>query len=59
MRLQQEMAKVLKLPDVIERLRTGGNEGVGSTPEEFDARFRADITKYAKIIADAKIPKQE
>jgi tripartite-type tricarboxylate transporter receptor subunit TctC len=56
-KLQQETAKVLKLPDVIERLRAGGNEGVGSTPEEFDARFRADIVKFAKIIADAKIPK--
>ena len=59
MRLQQEVVKVLKLPDVVERLRAGGNEGIGSTPEEFDARFRADITKYAKIIADAKIPKQD
>ena len=58
-RLQQEMVKVLKLPEVIERLRAGGNEGIGSTPEEFDARFRADIIKYAKIIADAKIPKQD
>jgi tripartite-type tricarboxylate transporter receptor subunit TctC len=58
-RLQQETAKVLKMPDVIERLRTGGNEAVGSTPEEFDKRFRADIVKFAKIIADAKIPKQE
>ena len=58
-RLQQETAKVLKLPEVIERLRTGGNEGVGSTPEEFDQRFREDITKFAKIIADAKIPKQD
>jgi tripartite-type tricarboxylate transporter receptor subunit TctC len=58
-RLQQEVVKVLKLPDVVERLRAGGNEGIGSTPEEFDARFRADITKYAKIIADAKIPKQD
>jgi tripartite-type tricarboxylate transporter receptor subunit TctC len=57
--LQRETAKVLKLPDVVERLRAGGNEGVGSTPEEFDARFRSDITKYAKIIADAKIPKQD
>jgi tripartite-type tricarboxylate transporter receptor subunit TctC len=56
-RLQQEIAKVLKLPDVIERLRAGDNEGVGSKPEEFDARYRADITKYAKIIA--KIPKQD
>ena len=58
-RLQQETAKVLKMPDVIERLRTGGNEAVGSTPEEFDKRFRADIVKFAKIIADAKIPRQE
>jgi tripartite-type tricarboxylate transporter receptor subunit TctC len=57
LKLQQETAKVLKLPEVIERLRAGGNEGVGSTPEQFDARFRADIVTYAKIIADAKIPK--
>ena len=56
-KLQQETAKVLKMPDVIERLRTGGNEGIGSTPEEFDAVFRADISKFAKIIAEAKIPK--
>ena len=57
LRLQQETAKVLQLPEVIERLRAGGNEGVGSTPDAFDARFRADIDKFAKIIADAKIPK--
>jgi tripartite-type tricarboxylate transporter receptor subunit TctC len=57
LRLQQETAKVLKLPEVVERLRAGGNEGMGTTPEEFDRVFRADIVKYAKIIADAKIPK--
>ena len=56
-KFQQETAKALKNPDVIERLRTGGNEGIGSTPEEFDAVFRADIVKFAKIIVDAKIPK--
>ena len=56
-KLQQETAKVLKLPDVMERLRAGGNEGVGSTPEEFDRVFRDDIVKFAKIIADAKISK--
>jgi tripartite-type tricarboxylate transporter receptor subunit TctC len=57
LRLQQETAKALRQPDVIERLKAGGNEGVGSTPEEFDRVFRADIVKFAKIIADAKIPK--
>ena len=57
--LQRETAKVLKLPEVQERLRAGGNEPVGSTPEEFAARFNADVAKFAKIIADAKIPKQD
>jgi tripartite-type tricarboxylate transporter receptor subunit TctC len=57
--LQRETAKALKHPDVIERLRAVGIEGVGSTPEEFNDRFRADIAKFAKIIADAKIPKQD
>lgn len=57
--LQRETAKVLQLPDVQARLRGGGNEPVGSTPEEFGARFKSDIEKFAKIIADAKIPKQD
>ncbi len=57
--IQGETAKALKLPDVVARLKTGGNEGVGSTPEEFDARFRADIMKFAKIIKDANIPTQD
>ena len=56
--IQRETAKALKLPDVVARLKTGGNEGVGNTPEEFDARFRADIVKFAKIIKDANIPTQ-
>jgi tripartite-type tricarboxylate transporter receptor subunit TctC len=56
-KLQQATARALKDATVIERLRAGGNEGVGSTPEEFDKVFRADIVKFAKIIADANIPK--
>jgi tripartite-type tricarboxylate transporter receptor subunit TctC len=56
-RLQREVAEVLKSPDVVERLRSSGNEPVGSNPQEFDALFKADITRFAKIIADAKIPK--
>ena len=55
-RLYQESAKALKMPDVIERLATqGGNELVGSTPEQFSKLIREEITKYAKIIRDAGI----
>ena len=57
LRLQREMVEVLKSPDVIERLRAGGTEPVGSTPEQFSALFRAEIARFEKVIADAKIPK--
>ena len=43
----------------IERFKPDGNEPVGSTPDEFDARFRADIAKFAKIVKDARIPTQD
>jgi tripartite-type tricarboxylate transporter receptor subunit TctC len=56
-RLQSEVAEVLKSPDVVERLRSSGNEPVGSAPQEFDALYKADIDRFVKIIADAKIPK--
>ena len=51
------MAEVLKSPDVIERISVTGNEPVGSTPDEFAAFFKADVAKFAKVVADAKIPK--
>jgi tripartite-type tricarboxylate transporter receptor subunit TctC len=57
--IQRGAAKALTAPDLLERLHIGGNEAVGSTPEEFEARFKADVTKFAKIISDAKIPKQD
>ena len=56
-RLYRDMAEVVKQPDVMERLRAGGNEPIGGTPEQLDAIYRADIARFAKVIADAKIPK--
>jgi tripartite-type tricarboxylate transporter receptor subunit TctC len=57
MRLNREMIEVLRAPDVVERLRSAGNEPVGGTPEQLNAVYRADIARFAKVIADAKIPK--
>lgn len=55
-RLYLETAKALKMPDVIERLATqGGNELIGSTPDQFAAVIKVEIAKYAKIIKDAGI----
>jgi tripartite-type tricarboxylate transporter receptor subunit TctC len=55
-RLYRETVKALKMPDVVERLGTqGGNELIGSTPEEFAALIKAEIAKYGKVIRDAGI----
>ena len=55
-RLNQETVKVLKQPDVIDRLATqGGNEIVGSTPEEFAQLINAQLAYYAKLVKDAGV----
>lgn len=54
-KLQSEVAKIVALPDVKQRLEMQGFEPVGSTTDYF-VRFIADeMTKSAKIIEDAKI----
>jgi tripartite-type tricarboxylate transporter receptor subunit TctC len=57
--LQQAAKTALSAPDVLERLRITGNEAVGSTPKEFEARFTADLAKFAKIVKEAHISPQD
>ena len=58
-RLNEEIVKALRLPDVHERLATkGGNEIVTGSPEELAALIRSDLQKYAKLVRDAHIPAQ-
>ena len=58
-RLREETARVLALPEVRERQAGFGNQVVGSTPEQFDVRVRSDVESFARVIRDAKIPQQE
>jgi tripartite-type tricarboxylate transporter receptor subunit TctC len=48
--LHEQIVKALNAPDVKARLANDGNEGVGSTPEEFAAYIAAEIPKWAKVI---------
>lgn len=36
-----------------------GNEAVGSTLEEFEAKFKADVARFKKIVQDARLPQQD
>ena len=49
-KLSQEIARALRLPDVRERLLVQGMEPTSSTPEEFSAYIRSEMTKWAKVV---------
>lgn len=49
-KLQQEIARILNLPDVRERLMGLGAEPVGSTTEQFGQYLRSEIARWAKVV---------
>lgn len=53
--LQREIARIIALPDVKERLPALGFEAVGSTPEEFAARIKLETETWGKVIRAANI----
>ena len=53
--LNREAARVLKAPDVKERLFNAGNEVVANSAAEFAAYMKADMQKMGKVIKDAGI----
>jgi tripartite-type tricarboxylate transporter receptor subunit TctC len=55
--VQQTVAKALTDPQVRTWLVSTAQQPVGNSPAEFAAQYKADIARYAKVIADAKIPK--
>ena len=54
-KLNGEILKALKAPDVIDYLSHDGADPVGSTPAELAANYRREIVKYAKLIKAANI----
>jgi len=54
--LQREIARIVELPDVKEKLLVQGLEPSGMSSAEFAAYIKADIAKWKRVITDAKIP---
>jgi tripartite-type tricarboxylate transporter receptor subunit TctC len=54
-RLNSEVGKALKHPEVRSRLQSEGAEAVGSSPQEFGAFFKAEITKWTRTVQRAGI----
>jgi tripartite-type tricarboxylate transporter receptor subunit TctC len=55
LRLNQSLARILKLPEVQERLRAVGAEPAHSTPEEFGLEIAREIAIWSKVVKTADI----
>jgi tripartite-type tricarboxylate transporter receptor subunit TctC len=53
--LYREIAKAVAQADVKDRLTTLGFKGVANKPEEFGARIKLEMEKWAKVVRDAKL----
>jgi tripartite-type tricarboxylate transporter receptor subunit TctC len=54
-RLNGEILKALKSPEVIDYMKKDGADPVGSTPEELAAYFKREVDKYAKLVKAANL----
>ena len=54
-RLNTEIAAILKLPDVAEKIASQGGEIIGGTPESFAAFIPEDSASWAKLVKDANV----
>lgn len=54
-KLQKEIAAVLRLPEIGQRMAGEGSEPVGSTPAEFAAHVKGEVKKWGDVIRQAKI----
>jgi tripartite-type tricarboxylate transporter receptor subunit TctC len=53
MRLNAEVAKVLKMPDVKDFLFNQGLDPAPGTPEQFGAYIKSEMAKWAKVVKDS------
>jgi tripartite-type tricarboxylate transporter receptor subunit TctC len=49
-KINNDMNRIMKMPDVMQRLAGDGVEAVGTTPEQFGAYLRAEIAKWGKVV---------
>ena len=57
-RIQQEVAKILRMPEIRKVFDDAGLRPIGSTPEEFAAFIEKDLAFFAKALKAAKIEPQ-
>lgn len=54
-KVSKDLATVLKLPDVVEKLQAQGATASPTTPEALDAQLKKETEFYAKVLRDAGV----
>ena len=54
-KVNAEVVKILRMPDVQKRLFEIGAEPVGNTPAEMAATIKSDTEKYAVVVKKANV----
>jgi tripartite-type tricarboxylate transporter receptor subunit TctC len=54
-KISQDIAKVLEMTDVKQKLEVQGSIPAPNTPEQFDAIIKGDTERYGKILRDAGV----
>ena len=54
-KLNQEIVRILRTPEMKERLSADGSEPVGSSPEQFAAHIKSEVAKWRKVVKEAGI----
>lgn len=54
-KLNQEIVRILRMPDVIERFSRDGVDPAGTTPEQYAIHIRSEIAKWKRVVAAAGI----
>ena len=57
-KLNNELNQILKLPDIREKSAAGGAAIIGGTPEQFGAYLKSEVTKFERVVKEAKISAQ-
>jgi tripartite-type tricarboxylate transporter receptor subunit TctC len=58
-KINGELNRILRIPEVSQAMSQQGADPLGSTPEEFAKAIATDIPKWKKVVADAGIKPQQ
>jgi tripartite-type tricarboxylate transporter receptor subunit TctC len=54
-KINADVLKVIRSPELVERLKAEGSDPVGSSPEQYSAFLRDEIAKWGKVIKFANV----